>query len=104
MRGLWIGILLLLAGAASAQDLGNSASGRRLAEAWCAECHQVAEGRVETSVLKPPSFYTIAGRPEVTPVWFNAFFLTPHPVMPNIVLSPSHRDDIAAYILGMKRR
>jgi cytochrome c len=101
---LAIGLVLIASNQAAAQELGDARAGQALAQAWCAECHQIADGRTETSLFKPPSFYTIAGRAEVTPLWFNAFFVTPHPVMPNIILTPSQRDDIAAYILGMKRR
>ena len=96
-------LMLLATASAGAQDLGDKAAGLRLAQAWCTECHQVVEGRTETSPLKPPSFFTIANRAEVTPVWLHAFFRTPHPVMPNIIITPTEGDDLAAYILGMKR-
>ena len=98
--------LALAAGAvaAPAQELGDRAAGLRLAQAWCSECHLVEEGRVQQNAARPPSFSTIANRAEVTPVWLNVFFQTPHPVMPNIMLTPGQRDDIAAHILSLKRR
>ncbi|MSO70721.1 MAG: cytochrome c [Alphaproteobacteria bacterium] len=104
MRLVLLASVMLTASGALAQELGDPAAGQWLAQSWCTECHQIAYGRTEISVLKPPSFYTIAARTEVTPLWLNTFFQTPHPVMPNIILTPSQRDDIAAYILDMKRR
>lgn len=104
MRLGLVALALLGTTGAAAQELGDAAAGQQLVQAWCSECHQIAYGRVETSAFKPPSFFTIAGRSEVTPVWLHTFFQTPHPVMPNIILTPSQRDDITAYILGLKRR
>ena len=99
-----IWLIMAAANAADAQELGDPRAGERLAQQWCTECHQIVYGRTETAPLKPPSFYTIAGRAEVTPVWLHAFFQTPHRQMPNIILTPSERDDLSAYILDMKRR
>jgi cytochrome c len=104
LRNAYLFLFPLVIGTAAAQELGDVRAGERLAQNWCSECHQILYGRTETAPLRPPSFYTIAGRAEVTPVWLHAFFQTPHRQMPNIILTPSERDDLSAYILDMKRR
>ncbi len=103
MRQLVVGtVLALAAGPLCAQQLGDPLAGQRLAVAWCSECHIVSPTGTQPSAARPPSFFTIANRVEVTPHWLAAFFVTPHPVMPNIILQPADRDDLSAYILGLK--
>ncbi|MGY3584316.1 cytochrome c [Bradyrhizobium sp. USDA 4341] len=77
-------------------------AGHRLAEAWCMECHVV--GPIATGVKKvPPDFIAIANRPSTTTLWLKVFLKTSHPTMPNIIVGPSEADDLANYIMSLKR-
>jgi mono/diheme cytochrome c family protein len=97
--------VLLPAVVAPAQEVGSPAAGLALAERWCAECHLVS-GQAATPVPAgaPPSFQSVAADPAVTELWLRTFFVTPHPVMPNIRPSPDQVDDLVAYILSLKSR
>jgi mono/diheme cytochrome c family protein len=91
--------LLLAATASSAfsQELGDPDSGERLAALNCAQCH----GAVDTPA-GAPAFATIASMPSTTADSLNAFLRSPHATMPNLVLSPSDRSDLIAYILSLR--
>jgi cytochrome c len=90
-------------GAAVAQDLGDPASGRRLAEAWCMECHAIGPKTVE-GVRPGPDFAAVANRPSTTPLSLNVFLRSNHDNMPNFILTRAQADDIVAYILTLKER
>ena len=80
---------LLVAATAStalSQDLGDPDSGERLAALNCAPC----------------AFATIASMPSTTADGLNVFLQAPHATMPNLVLSPSDRSDLIAYILSLR--
>jgi mono/diheme cytochrome c family protein len=48
-------------------------------------------------------FTTIAQSPNFDPKWLAYFLLEPHPKMPQMALSRSAADDIAAYIQSLKK-
>jgi hypothetical protein len=50
-----------------------------------------------------PPFATIAQSPNFDPKRLAYFLLEPHPKMPQMALSRSAADDIAAYIQSLKR-
>jgi cytochrome c len=92
--------LAVMAGtAAVAQEMhGDVAVGRRLAERWCASCHQLA------GTVKEPaaSFPQIARMPSTTALALRVFLRTSHPTMPNVTLTPADTDDLVAFILSLK--
>ena len=91
---------LLLAATAStalSQDLGDPDSGERLAALNCAQCHGAADAPGGA-----PAFATIARMPSTTADALNVFLQAPHATMPNLVLSPSDRSDLIAYILSLR--
>ncbi len=102
-------IVMLLAawagggGAATAQDIGDPAAGRRLAEAWCTECHAIGAKTVQ-GVRPGPDFVSVANRPSTTPLSLNVFLRSSHDNMPNFILTRGQADDIVAYILTLKAR
>jgi hypothetical protein len=49
-----------------------------------------------------PSLLEVAEHPATTEMSLRAFLQTPHPTMPNLVLSPEETDDIIAYLLALK--
>src|SRR5258708_25526567 len=90
---------------ASAQQVGgNPLAGEELARQQCAECHVIGtRGQLSVPEGEAPSFYAMANSPHVTEMALRTFLQTPHGRMPNIVLTPAHRDDLVAYILNLRR-
>ncbi|WP_404712631.1 c-type cytochrome [Sphingomonas sp. MMS24-J13] len=101
------GIFLALGPAtAGAQDMsgpGNIRAGRELAIAQCSECHVVVPRRgTSWQTGRPPDFTQIANMPGMTRTALLAFQHSPHPKMPNLILSDRKTDDLIAYILSLK--
>jgi len=71
--------------------------GEQLARRWCAGCHVVAADQRQASA-DVPSFAAIARTPGFGPEKVAFFLLHPHPKMPDLSLSRSEANDIAAYI------
>ena len=95
---LSVALTVLGIGAACAQNLEN---GRRLSERWCTECHAIDSTRA-----KPPrasSFASIAAKPTVTAEMITSFLHMPHSTMPNVPLRRKDAQDIAAFIMDMKK-
>lgn len=114
-RSTWLQIAIVLLGAAAVllfvrlRDAGGAApqtdsvsAGHRLAEAWCKECHAI--DAVTTGTRGgPPDFTAIANRPSTTELSLKVFFRTSHDRMPNVIIEPAQADDLANYILSLKR-
>jgi len=79
---------------AFAQDADN---GSRLAQRWCASCHIVSSSQSKGSDTTP-SFASIAHRADFNVEKLAFFLLDPHPKMPNMSLTRSEAEDLAAYI------
>ena len=92
----------ILAGAA-AQAQGDPEAGRRLAQAQCSSCHAVGPGHAESPTADAPPFPAVAQMPSSTRLALHSFLRTPHPPMPDIVLTGPQLDDLAAYILSLQR-
>lgn len=95
---LAIAIVLFNCAAASAQDVEN---GQRLAERWCASCHAI--GTPTTKKTYVISFAAIAEKPGMTPELIASFLMLPHATMPNLPLRQNDAQDLAAYIMKMKK-
>jgi mono/diheme cytochrome c family protein len=94
---------LAFAGPAAAQGLpGDPAEGRRLAESWCAECHEVAPNANSPDWLSAPPFQALADDPAVTEMALRVFLRTPHQSMPDIRLTAEQTNDMIAYILSLR--
>lgn len=94
-------VRLHVAGGAPAQD--DTSAGRRLAEAWCSECHAL-EATGQGRFSRAPDFVEVANRTSTTELSLKVFFRTSHRSMPNIVIAPDQADDLAKFILGLKRK
>ncbi|WP_206452827.1 c-type cytochrome [Aurantimonas marina] len=92
---------LLLPGAAEAQSKGDAATGRVIAERWCAACHIVSPEQTSgnADVL---TFMTIAGQAGDDLGSLKAFLADPHPVMPDMSLTGQEIRDIVAYIGSLR--
>ena len=95
---------LLLAIPASAQDIGDAAHGRQLAETWCSSCHVVGPSTARGTSNGAPTFAAVATMKSTTPMSLHAFLLTPHANMPDLHLSRDEIDDLSAYILSLRRK
>jgi mono/diheme cytochrome c family protein len=76
------------------QQLGDPAAGERFAAANCAMCHD-AHGAA-------PAFTRIAAMRSTTQTSLGVFLQTPHPSMPNLILSAADRNNLIAYILSLR--
>jgi mono/diheme cytochrome c family protein len=92
--------------AANAQEgVGDSAAGRAFAARVCSPCHAIAPDPHAPRMFEiAPDFQTIANTPGMTATALNAFMLTSHPKMPNLILSPEQSADVIAYILSLRER
>jgi mono/diheme cytochrome c family protein len=88
-------------GASTASDV---TAGRSLAERWCSNCHVVGPAQQRGTSIGVPPFSAIAQMSSTTPMSLPAFLMTPHPPMPDLHLTRDEIDDVAAYILSLKRR
>ena len=77
------------------------AAGHRMAVNWCAECHAVERGEVMSG--KGPAFQRIADMPSTTELSLKVFLRSNHANMPNFIIAPGDADEIARYILSLKR-
>jgi mono/diheme cytochrome c family protein len=76
--------------------------GLDLAKRWCAACHVVSPDQGRANADAPP-FASIARRPNFSVQALAYFLLAPHPKMPELPLSRSQADDVAAYIATLKK-
>jgi mono/diheme cytochrome c family protein len=94
-----LAVALMLFGGAAVALAQNAENGRRLAERWCVECHAIEAGKPGKAV----SFATIAAKDGVTSEMIASFLRLPHATMPNLPLTRTDPQDIAAFIMGMKK-
>jgi mono/diheme cytochrome c family protein len=75
----------------------DALNGKRLAELWCAACHVVTANQRQANADAPP-FEEIAKRPNFSEPGLVTFLLDPHAKMPNMNLTRTEANDIAAYV------
>lgn len=90
--------LLAMAGGAAAAD---AASGRRIAERWCASCHVVSPGQTRGTAAVA-TFQEIARRSEMSEAALSRFLADPHPKMPDMQLGRTEISDLVAYIRAQR--
>jgi mono/diheme cytochrome c family protein len=88
---------------AVAQEIGDKAAGRHLAENWCSSCHVVDASSREGVSNGVPTFPAIARMKSTTQMALRAFLQTPHSRMPDLHMSREEIDNITAYILSLRR-
>jgi mono/diheme cytochrome c family protein len=79
----------------------NAENGRRLSERWCSECHAINSAAANSHGV--PSFAAIAARETINADMIASFLLLPHATMPNPPLTRKDAQDVAVFILGMKK-
>lgn len=95
---LSVALTLLVGGTVFAQDVEN---GRRLSERVCSECHAI--GPAPRKLRGLPSFASIAVKENVTFDMIESFLLLPHGTMSIPPLTRKDAQDIAAFIIAMKK-
>ena len=88
------------AGAPLAQD--SISAGQRLAEAWCKRCHSL-EATTAGTLSRAPDFVRIANRTSTTELSLKVFLRSNHRSMPNLIIAPDQADDLASFILSLRR-
>jgi len=89
--------LVMANGAGAVAQAADADHGEVIAKRWCATCHVVAEDQ-KRGAADVPSFASVGKRPDFNAGKLAQFLRDPHPKMPNMELSRSESDDIAAYI------
>lgn len=91
------------AGAQLALPSGDPETGRAFALEACSVCHLVAPGqRTPPRIARAVSFRAIANTEGMNGMKLQTILSTPHPVMPNLILSPEEAADVIAYILSLR--
>jgi len=92
-------VIALLATSSTASAAGSAEAGKRLAQQWCASCHQV-EPNAPAKDTAPP-FASLGVEKGKDPGWIRAWLANPHPPMQGINLSRQQIDDIVAYLQSL---
>ena len=82
---------------------GSAEAGRLYALNWCTGCHSV-EPATDGLGRSAPDFTAVAKSPSTTTSSLKGFFRSDHDRMPTFVLNTTEVDDVAAYILSLRRR
>ena len=84
---------------------GNSEAGRVYVSQVCSPCYAVtAEQAAQRRIVIAPDFLAIANTLGMKVTALRAFFQTPHPKMPNLILTPDQSADVIAFLLSLRDR
>lgn len=97
-------IVLALAPAAQAVELGDAKAGAAYAKQVCAECHEVGDVDAFSPHPDAPTFKEIANTPGMTARALAVWLRTSHPTMPDFILAPEEIDNIIAYIESLRTK
>lgn len=95
------GILTIAPAAAQERIHGIAASGKVIAERWCAACHIVSPEQT-TGSADLPTFMSIAKAAADDTDPLEAFLADPHPVMPDMSLTRQEIRDLVAYVASLR--
>jgi mono/diheme cytochrome c family protein len=87
---------------AHAQGAGDPQGGLALAQRVCSECHAIRKGEVRSPNSRSPTFSELAAAPGMTSIALMVALTTPHAGMPMFMLTAEQREDVIAYILGLR--
>ena len=87
-----------------AAELGDPDLGLAYAKRVCAECHGVLPGSKGSPVSAATPFRVFANTPGLNRRAMIVFLQTPHPTMPNLIVTGDDADNIIAYILSLKTK
>jgi cytochrome c len=96
-------LLIRMRNAAGAPlEADRISNGRRLAEGWCKKCHSI-DALSPGTLGRAPDFVRIANRTSTTELSLKVFLRSNHRSMSNLIIAPDQADDLAQFILGLKR-
>jgi len=98
---LHLSVALILFGGIHATFAQNAENGGRLSKRWCSGCHAI--GSAADKFHGIPSFAAIAAKEAINADMIASFLLLPHATMPNPPLSRKDAQDIALFIIEMKK-
>ena len=90
--------------AALGQEIGSAKAGYDLAREVCSRCHAVEPDAPVSPDIGAPPFIEIADDPSRTPMALSVWFRSPHPTMPDLVLSADEVSDLLAYFAALRDR
>jgi mono/diheme cytochrome c family protein len=98
-------LTLLPAASAAADAEGHAQAGLAYAEEVCSGCHSVGAGGKTSPNIKAPPFQVIASSTLVTSREIEAWLMSSHPDMPDLMVPADKRADMLAYLksLGHKQ-
>ena len=101
-------LLVLSLAACSTSGVPNTSApsatrGLAYAQQVCAACHAVEAAQDVSPNRAAPTFMAIANLPGMTPAALNVWLHSAHASMPNLVVEPKDRADIAAYLDTLRR-
>jgi mono/diheme cytochrome c family protein len=95
--------LLVVPWRANADGDSKAQAGLKLAQQFCVQCHMVASSSKQ-GWTDAPSFESIANRAGNTVPKLVAFIQQPHMHMLNTGRSPAEADEIATYIISLRKK
>jgi mono/diheme cytochrome c family protein len=95
-------LFLMAAGPGIAQPADAPLPGYALAEDLCGECHAIDVGDFVSPDPGAPPFQAIADKPEMSELALTVFFQTPHPSMPNLIVTGDDARDLIDYMQSLK--
>jgi mono/diheme cytochrome c family protein len=98
---LQLSVALILFGGIQPTFAQNAENGGRLSERWCSGCHAIGSNADKSHGI--PSFAAIAAKETINVDMIASFLLLPHATMPNPPLSRKDAEDIALFIIEMKK-
>lgn len=96
-------LCLPLATTSLAAEAGDAQKGLTFARTTCAECHAVGADEAKSPNPKATPFRDFAKVPGLTHTALVVFLRTPHPTMPNLVVTGADADNVIAYILSLQK-
>ncbi len=81
----------------------NVEHGRALAERWCSKCHVVSAAAASGQANGLPTFPGLAARKDMTSDKLKVAMTAQHSRMPDLQIGTRDQDDLAAYILSLKK-
>ncbi len=85
-----------------AQQGGDPRHGLAVAEDVCSGCHAIQARQIMSPNPRAPTFAELAATPGMTSAALTVAMTTPHAGMPMFRLTAQQRDDLIAYVLGLK--
>jgi len=103
-RPLFAAIALVAAShGVAAQGAAEIQTGHEIAQTWCSNCHIVGPEQQRGTSTGAPTFSAIADMKTTTDLGLHAFLQTPHHRMPDLHLSREETNDLASYIISLRR-